>query len=42
MFNFVFLLLIVIGVIGIIYIYKKYTQDIKEDLEKISFNSNAV
>jgi len=42
MFNFIFLLLIIIGIIGIIYIYKKYANDIKEDLEKISSNSNSI
>ncbi len=39
MFNFIFLLLIVVGVIGIIYIYKKYRLDIQKDLEKITSSS---
>jgi len=34
MFDFVFLFLIVIGVAGIIYIYKKYQQDIKKEFEQ--------
>ncbi|HRV32264.1 MAG TPA: hypothetical protein P5241_01690 [Candidatus Paceibacterota bacterium] len=34
MFDFIFLFLIVIGVAGIIYIYKKYQQDIKKEFEQ--------
>jgi len=35
MFDFIFLFLIVIGIAGIIYIYKKYQQDIKKEFEQI-------